>query len=259
MSWNLIKSIQKKTDLRLILPIGLTVKIGDIISVDRNGEFTHEGNCKSLLGIAAGKPLQEQNGKADLFFQSGRDTKFAFRAKAKASSLFPELPNANGGFDITLGKVDSWLLALKGRSLSSIREFNRLRKPILAAHARGVWMDDFAIVTSTGTVDKMTLLAADSSDTRVFLSLGARVDSISSLEIKLTSGVTLTQANKSLINIISEEPAVRFCRAQKVKSSFWRGKYVGTLGGREIPPPYEEDEGEATDSDFWQDIDELTD
>jgi len=62
MSWKLIKSIQGETDLRLILPFGLSLRVGDVIGVGRDGNFTLEGSCRSLLGLSAGKPRPAQGG-----------------------------------------------------------------------------------------------------------------------------------------------------------------------------------------------------
>jgi len=52
MSWDLIKSIQKNgADLRLIMPFGLALKPGDVISVGgKDGSFRLEGTCNSILG-----------------------------------------------------------------------------------------------------------------------------------------------------------------------------------------------------------------
>lgn len=50
MSWQLIRSIQ--TDLRLILPFGLNLKLGVVIGVGKDGNFTPEGSADSILAGA---------------------------------------------------------------------------------------------------------------------------------------------------------------------------------------------------------------
>jgi hypothetical protein len=62
MSWSLIKSIQNDTDLRLILPFGLNLRIGDIVSVSRkDGSFTSkEGSVRRsrLASISSSNPAK---------------------------------------------------------------------------------------------------------------------------------------------------------------------------------------------------------
>src|SRR5438552_16613725 len=102
MSWDLIRSIQKDTDLRLILPFGLNVHIGDVIGVQRDGSFILEGSSASLLGISPGNPRTAGIG-VDLAKQSGKNTSMTFRAAGEASTLFPQLPTAHAGVDISFG------------------------------------------------------------------------------------------------------------------------------------------------------------
>ena len=58
MSWRLIRSIQESDDLamRLIMPFGLSLGLGDVVEVQRNGTFLLEGSCESLLNINTGQP-----------------------------------------------------------------------------------------------------------------------------------------------------------------------------------------------------------
>jgi len=64
MSWTLIKSIQKDTDMRLILPFGLNLKLGDIVSVSRrDGNFTLEGTSASILEIPVDGVRPAQSGR----------------------------------------------------------------------------------------------------------------------------------------------------------------------------------------------------
>lgn len=254
MSWDLIKSIQKKTDLRLILPFGLSVKLGDVISVGKDGNFTLEGACKTLLGMSAGRTRQSQNAKVDLMVQSGKDAKYAFRTAGTASTLFPQLPAAKAGFDVSFGKADSWILALKGRTIESLDELNRFRLPILSAYQRGVWKTDWALIVSIAKVDRMTLLAASSSNTKVSLSVGANMVSTASLEAKLTSDVTIMATNQELVHCITRQPTVAFCTGLQVRDSFWRGYEIGNLGTKSVDViPTDK----ARDIEFWEDMDDF--
>jgi len=43
VSWQLIRSVRHATDLRLILPFGLDLRVGDVVSVAKGGTLTLEG------------------------------------------------------------------------------------------------------------------------------------------------------------------------------------------------------------------------
>src|SRR4051812_36373175 len=114
MGWDLIASIQQETDLRLIAPFGLNLRLGDVISVAKNGDFTLEGSTATVLGMPARKP-RPKGKPVGLFRVSGKEVKYNFNASGKASSLFPDLPKANATLDLTFGSARSWLLAMTAR------------------------------------------------------------------------------------------------------------------------------------------------
>ena len=140
MSWNLIKSIQKDTDLRLVLPFGLGLKLGDVISVSRkDGGFSLEGSVQSLLGMPLGGVRPPEAAGVNLYMQSGDSVSMKSRAQGKASTLFPDLPAASAGFDIAFESADSWILALVNRRISALEDIDTYRQAILSAHYRNVW------------------------------------------------------------------------------------------------------------------------
>ena len=250
MSLKLIQSIQKATDLRLILPIGLNLALGDVISVGQDGVFSLQGSCRSLVGVPPGSS-RPPGAKVDFQQQAGEGTVCAFRAAGTASSLFPDVPHANAGFDITLAAVDSWVLALVGRQLTALDQIDHFREPILNAYDRGVWRDDWALVTGVATVNRMTLLASSSANTRVALSLGGQVAAAAPLEVSLTADASIVGMNQQLIKCITVAPAVAFCTAIRVKSSWWADPKIGQLRitkGKSDPLA-------ASHDAFWEDVD----
>jgi hypothetical protein len=250
MSLKLIQSIQKATELRLILPIGLNLALGDVISVAKDGVFRIEGSCRSLLGVPPGSS-RPPGAKVDFQQQAGEGTVCAFRAAGTASSLFPDVPHANAGFDITLAAVDSWVLALVGRELTVLDQVDGLREPILNAYARGVWRNEWALVTGIATVDRMTLLASSSANTRVALSLGGQVSAAMPLEASLTADASIVGMNQQLIKCITSIPAVAFCTAIRVKSPWFGDPNIGQLKiTREKGDPLT-----ASHDAFWEDVD----
>jgi hypothetical protein len=256
MSWKLIKSIQKQTDLRLILPFGLSVKLGDVVSVGKDGNFTLEGSCKTLLGMPAGRPRPREEMGVNLTQVSGESTQYAFRAAGTASSLFPNLPSAQAGFDISFGAADSWLLALVDRVIDSLDEVNRFRRPILEAYKRNVWRPDWALVISVATVEKMTLIASSSANATVALSLGATVVQDAPVEAKLTSDVSIVQTNQQIVQRITSNPTIAFCSALRVKDPWWRSPYISTLERRGIDDAINIDQTE--ENEFWEDVDVIS-
>ena len=212
MSWTLIKSIQKDTDMRLILPFGLNLKLGDIVSVSRrDGNFTLEGTSASILEIPVDGVRPAQSAGVNLFRESDKGVAVQFRANGTASSLFPELPNANAGFDITMNSANSWLLALVDRRITALDDLDRFRRAILNSYHWGVWKPDWALLTSVATVDRMTLIASTTSGTNVAMSVSGQFDPAAPLELKLTAGASVVAANRQIIQAVVSDPATAFC------------------------------------------------
>jgi hypothetical protein len=253
MSWKLIRSIQKATDLRLILPFGLNVKLGDVIGVGKDGNFTLEGSANSLLGKGLVKPRVQQPGKISIYNQSGKKTKVQFRAKGKSSPLFDGLPSTSAGMDISFGSADEWVLAIAGRSLTSLDSIDNFRRPILDAYRWKVWKPDWALVTSIATADQMTLLAARTAETKVALSLSAPVAPNAALEVKLTAGATIVATSSQITQCITTEPSVAFCSAIRVRDRWWSSPTVRNLA-KALPSM---DPLSAAERHFWEDVDDI--
>ncbi|OLT79663.1 hypothetical protein BKG58_19735 [Mycobacteroides abscessus subsp. abscessus] len=253
MSWDLLRSVQEQTDTRLIIPFGLEIKIGDVIRVDPNGKFTLEGSTSSVLGLPRPAAKDIRDGRAvDLAKMFGEGAARTFRGEGEASTLFPDLPSANAGFDISFKSADSWLLALTGRNIRAFTEVNRYRQPILDAYRRGVWRPDWALVTTVAYAERMTLLAASSSATKVALSLAATVTPASPLSAQLTAGASIAASNNELTQCITDSPGPVGCRALRVSDRWWRRPNVGELGKAAADDKVED----PSYTEFWQDIDD---
>lgn len=252
MSLSLIKSIQDDTDLRLIVPFGLTLQMGDVISVSPDGEFTLQGNVKSLLGASTGR--SRAGNPVDMSWSSGNNVEVAFHAGGKASTVFPDLPAASARLEVSFGSAKSWLLAMRGRKLRSLENLDRFRVPILDAYRRGVWKPDWALVTTVGEASRMTLLAARSRNTKVALSLGAKVAANAGLKAQLTAGVSIAAANQQITQCITSRRTAVSCGALRVRDPWWRSPYVTDLA--EVAAP-SEDPIKADRDEFWEDVDAL--
>jgi hypothetical protein len=253
MSWELVKSIQKTTDLRLVLPFGLNLKLGDVVAVGKDGVFTLEGTSASLLGMPAGAP-RPAGTAIDLMEQSGNDTKIVFRPQGTASGLFEGLPSAQAGFDISFDSATSWLLAVTGRALASLDEINRFREPILGAYARGVWKADWALVTGIATAQRMTVLASRTRGTKVALGLAGEVTPNAPLELKFTADASILATSHQITQCIANEPLTAFCSAIRVSDTFWSSPTTGALAHRTI---VKKDVAAAADAEFWEEVDDV--
>src|SRR5207249_2165131 len=135
--------------LRLIVPFGLQVRPGDIVHVGEDGGLSLEGTTESLLGLPASKPRPATSGGVIDIMRTSKDgTQYTFRGKGQASTLFKDLPKASAGVDIEFGSSRGWILAVIGRSLSSLDEVNRYRKAIKEASERDIWDPNWALITA---------------------------------------------------------------------------------------------------------------
>jgi len=255
MSWELIRSIQKDIDLRLILPFGLDLRIGDVISVAKNGNFALEGTCASVLDRQAGTP-RRQGGTVSMTRQFGKNTAFRFRAAGAAPAGFQGLASAKAGFDISFGSENGWLLAIAGRNIVSLDNLDRFRRPILDAYRWKVWRPDWALVTSVATVDRMTLIASQSANTQVALALSGQFSPTDPLEVQFTSGASIIATSNEIIQCIPDEPRAAFCSAIRVKDPWWKFWASATTGSLDRVVDLGEPE-KAADSDFWETVDHI--
>ena len=250
MSWSLIKSIQKDTDMRLILPFGLNLRLGDVISVSRkDGAFNLEGSSASILHVPLNGIRPPQSSGVNLFQQSGKSVSVQFRAQGTVSSLFPDLPHANAGFDVAFNSANSWLLAFVNRQIWALDELDRFRGAILQAHRWGVWKPDWVLVTSLAVVDRITLIASSAQSTNVAVSLGAKLDTAAPLEVQLTAGASIAAANQAFVKLILSEPSSAFCSGLRVRDHCWSDPAVSTL---ERLLDERDPIGSPTD-EFWED------
>lgn len=253
MSWKLIRSIQGSDEIaqRLIMPFGLSLNLGDVVEVQRDGTFLLEGSSKTLLNLDAGTP---RSGKPkDIYVTYGGSTECKFRAAGDASTLLDELPKANAGFDVSFGSSNSWVVACSNREIKSLTELNRFRKPILDSYRMGVWKPDWALVIEIGVVDNMTLLASTSRNTKIAISLGATVADGAAMSAKLTASPSIAWSNQQFSKFISHEPATTFCRALRVKEHWFHDPTVEPLEAAKEPGNVEG----ATENEFWEDVDDL--
>jgi hypothetical protein len=247
MSTELVSAIQRATDLRLILPFGLNVKVGDVVSVSDSGDLSLEGIALTVLGIAAGRP-RPSGEPIDVYRQSGKGVSCEFRAAGKASSLFPQLPKALAKVDVQLGSARSWVLAITNRRLASLPGLERFRAPILAAYSNRVWRKDMALVTSIATADAMTLLAARSQGTRLALTLNATVAEAAAIGAQLTASPTVAAVSNELTQSILHNRAPVAFTALKVKDGWLRRPRAGALQARSSG----RDVAAAPADEFWE-------
>ena len=254
MSWDLLRTVQQKTDIRLILPFGMNIRVGDVISLDRGGAFSIQGSTASVLGLPRPAAEDVRDGRdVDVADMYGKGTSRTFRLAGEASTLFQDLPSANAGFDISFKSVDSWLLALTGRTIKAFTEVNQYRRPILDAYFRGVWKPDWALVTAVAYADRMTLLASTSKDTKVALSLSGTVTKTTPLSAQLTAGASIAATNNELTQCITDAPGPVGCRAIRVRDRWWQS--AADIGDLATIAPDDSIE-DASYNEFWQYIDE---
>jgi hypothetical protein len=186
--------------------------------------------------------------------QSGKNTSFKFRSAGTAPAAFEGLASAKAGFDISFGSANGWVLAITGRTLASLDDLDRFRRPILDAYRWKVWKPDWALVNSVAKVERMTLIASRTSNTDVALALSGQVAQTDPLEAQFTAGASVLATSHEIIQCIPDEPRAAFCSAIRVKDPWWRfwsPADTGTLSLKGAP----KDPISAAADEFWEDVD----
>jgi hypothetical protein len=253
VSWQLIKQIRSATDGRLVLPLGLSLKLGDVVSVGDNGNLTWEGHVDTLLG-----PTQVLQGRVgppvNLFTTSDNGVRVSFRAAGHVSAIDPSIPNANAGVDIVFERAKSWVLGIVGRRIQQFAA-DSLRAAILDANRRGVWKEDWALINQVAHVDRMTLIASTTANTKVALGIGANVGPQTPFESTLTADVHIAFATQQLTQCIFVRPTVAFVGGLRVRDEWWRKRpsVYGVLSSK--PTQLAMDAEPADREEVWEDCD----
>jgi len=251
MNRRLIRSVRRKTDHRLIVPFGLELRPGDVVSVNRDGELRREGDVPSLLGVKVPpvRPPRSRDRK-DVEWRSGRSVKVVFRADGEGSSLFDQLPAAGAKIDISFGWANGWVYAATAREIESLDGINGLRTAILESFRRGAWQPDFALIDSVHTAAKSTFLASETRGTKVVLKVSGQAVVTQPLSAQLTAGVSIEAASSALVKSISTRRSAIGVTGLRV-----RQRFVGTKLG-DLDRPLRGISAEAaSDAYFWADLD----
>jgi hypothetical protein len=256
VNWDILRSVQKQADTRLIYPFGLSVRVGDVIRIGAGGGFSIEGSTQSLLGVPIPSADQLRTGTpGDRMWTSGKRTKLTFYADLKASSeLLKSLPDGSAGFGITFESRDSWLLALTGRSLLTFDQVDTYRRAILDAYKRGVWQEDWALVTEVAYAEMMTFLASKFNNTKAALALSGRVDANLAADAQLTAGASVAYTSSELDKWITEIRGPVGCRGLRIQDRLFRRTKVGDLEAA-VAEEVVVDVADAPYDEVWQDVD----
>jgi hypothetical protein len=137
------------------------------------------------------------------------------------------------------------MIAAVGRSLKVLEDLNRFTNAVLRAADPdyGVWQPNWALITGVATVQKMTLLAAKSANTKVAVNFDANVTPQAPQRIQLTADVSVVATSQSLTQCILNSPGPAFCTAMKVRTNWLGRRKFGALSSKTKVPPVEE---------FWE-------
>jgi hypothetical protein len=248
-----MKTIQDSMDYRIVLPFGLNVRLGDVLSVGDEGRFRQETTTHLALGLEPGEP-RESESLGDYYRQSQSGSSCAEKLSGQLSTTFPELPEESVGVDLSFQSAYAWVLAAAAQKTWSIEDLDRFRDPILRAYGRGTWRPDWVMVTDIVTADRFTLFASEAKDSKIALTFAAETNVPQTLTGKLTGDFSIARASEHVTTWVQRNPGAFACRALRVKSHWWGGTNIGNLAG---PPSASLQQAlDASKEDFWEDADE---
>jgi hypothetical protein len=225
---------------------------GDVVAVDSSGQLTLMGSLAMLLGKSRSRVrIPEKSDTRDLFDSSGKSTTVGFRAKGEASILFPLLPAISAGVDISFHSANSWVLALVGRSITSLADVNKLRVQILDAYDRGIWRSEYVLINSVATADRMVLIASKVRNTKIALKLAGDFDPGVGAAVKITARPSIERMSSETHNRFADYRSAVACTGIRVRERWLRPPDLKSLGqavGRSETLL-------VSDKSFWSDMD----
>lgn len=191
--------------------------LGDIGTRD-GATFVGWSSLKSL-GLSADQFGATPWGPpSPMAFQSKDGVEVSFKAGAELAKVAPTISDAKFGAEVKFGKQGAVVFSLKDARVRRIEDGLALRKTILDLYNRGLWEENWMLVSEIVQAASATILISDSAQSSLVLKSEAQVNDI----VDLSANVSAVFSSGAQIRFVAEEGLTPLFRAVKVKQKWFR-------------------------------------
>ncbi|MFA5102821.1 MAG: hypothetical protein WC525_06670 [Candidatus Thermoplasmatota archaeon] len=168
---------------------GIPLKIGDVGTLERNG-FTVISNLNKL-GIDF--EVRTDSQKDSLQYASASGVSISTKIKGSAGLAEYNLNLADAGIVVQFAKDAGVAFEARGVEHQLIEDCVNIDAAILAAHSKGIWKDDWVVISDLMVADSGTVLISQGNDASIGLKALADVPHLSLANIDADFTVTYSK------------------------------------------------------------------
>lgn len=212
---------RRELNFRPVLPEGQKFGLGDVVELQSDGRVRLIGPCQDVLGVAIGAVIRGgvRGSKTVL---TGKDVNYSIVPKGTASTLFPEIGNADVRLEVKLSRRDSVFALIDRPTVRSIKNPSALFGPILTASSVGTWNNSYSLITDVASPVSYKVVRAKSVNTNVLFKASVDVGSILPDDpIALATKLNFAASSKSVDQYQTSREVVLFNSIAVRKPPIW--------------------------------------
>ncbi|WP_327385527.1 hypothetical protein [Streptomyces sp. NBC_01207] len=223
----LVKRCQNSTiKMRPVLPLGQPISIGAVGYLEDHA-FRYLGTCETMLGLPPGQPLKGQ-GQPQFELVSGKDVHYSTHAEGQTSEAFGVIANANGAVEISFDSDESFLIAARDVSVSTMENPISLLQRMLDRFSVNAWKEEYCVVYEIGLAETYTSVISQQSGSKLLLSADGSAGKGGLSLGQLAVGSRFEQQKGALDRLIAAHQVPAFFNAYKVRDRFFTGATTET-------------------------------
>ncbi len=198
---------------------GTPISVGDIGIIDKNGFIRHS----SLKEMEIDFETVIDDTTEDIEYSSREGVLWHSKLSGQSPELGSSLTKTDAGISVKFSKENAILLMTKGVQTHLISNIPKLESDILRLKKKGLWRNDFSIITELKSADSSTILISNSSKSEIELRMKA---SMGSTEVNLAdveAGFSISSYKNMALKIIAERGLSFLFRAMSLKKSTFGG------------------------------------
>jgi len=216
----LVHQCQEKAKLRPVLPLGQSVRLGDVGYLEGDS-FRYLGSVDVFFQRAVGRPLEGDTiDKIELMSEQG--VTLHPYGKTEPSAVFGALANGSARVEATFSSEKSFLMTARDVLLKRMREPIRFIDAMMAAYKEGSWDEDHCFIYEVGRAAHFTAVLAQQGGGSLLLSAEAGIAPGGVALADVAAGVSYKRTSGSLHVVVADKGVNAFFNAYRVRKKFLR-------------------------------------